>query len=707
MTKNDFIKNITAAFLFAFCCSAFQPGSALAQQAPWAKSGQPEIQAPPELPNQYQSNDSLNQVENELTVSDSLQEPKVSFANVDVPVYEDSIYRARLGALITPVSLTYNEEIKKYINLYVLNRRDQVSRMLGLSKIYFPVFDQIFSQYGIPPEVKYLAIIESALNPHAVSRMGATGMWQFMYGTAKQYGLTINSYVDERKDILRSTEGAAQYLRGMYDVYGDWLLAIASYNCGPGNVNRAISLSGGKTFWEIRDYLPKETRNYVPAFIAATYVMTYYELHDLSPAYPKYTIESIATVDISDKMACDQIASLTGLTLEEFKFLNPGLKCSVIPGAPVYSYACKLPGDRVSMFHDNKDSIIYLSQNAKTTWYPGNTSGSAKTYTVRSGDNLGKIAQKYNVSVTQLKKWNKLSSSTIRAGQKLKVSSPYTATASSTASTTVKKNIAPVAKSDTLQATAKSTDTSLTKTASVNKDKSNNSLQKTYTVRPGDNLTSIAVSKKVTVAQLKEWNNISGTTIKSGQKLKLYEPAALTNTQASDGEKQKLADQSSPTNGSGVIVTDNLSNNQDEAGNSITKTTYTVKKGDYLLKIAEQHHVTVADIKSWNKLTSNTVWAGQKLSIHTRPTATVSNSTQASTEGPTNKVNSTVKSSAGTAISKPIASNYVYYKARNGDTLWEIAQRYGTTVSEIRKLNGATKCNNLKVGTVLKLSSKG
>ena len=447
MTKNELIKKILAAFFFAFCCNMLFSSATFAQQPPWVQSKEPVITDPQVLPDQYESNDSLNEVENELTGLDSLQEPKVSFANVDVPTYEDSIYSARLNALATPVNLTYNDEVKKYINLYVLNRREQVARMLGLSKIYFPVFDEVFAQYGIPPEIKYLSIIESALNPHAVSRVGATGMWQFMYGTAKQYGLNINSYIDERKDIIRSTEGAAQYLRGMFDIYGDWLLAIASYNCGPGNINRAISQSGGKTFWEIRNYLPKETRNYVPAFIAATYVMTYYDLHDLSPQYPKYSFETITTVDVSEKMSCDQIARFTGLSMEEFKFLNPGLKCSVIPGGTIYSYACKLPADRIAMFDASKDSIILYSVNAKAAFEGGYAPGSNFTYTVRKGDNLGKIAAKYHVSVSQLKKWNHLHSSTIRAGQKLKINSGRSATSSSTAAAFNKS--APAVKSDT------------------------------------------------------------------------------------------------------------------------------------------------------------------------------------------------------------------------------------------------------------------
>ncbi|MBA2422348.1 MAG: LysM peptidoglycan-binding domain-containing protein [Chitinophagales bacterium] len=503
MTKTFPINNSTIVFLFAFCCTVLQNNITSAQLPLWIHTEEEVI------PNQFESNDSLNEVvntgqDNDPAQIDSLQEQKVSFANVDVPTYEDSIYRSRLAAIITPVELTYNDQVKKYIDLYVLNRRDQVSRMLGLSKLYFPIFDQIFTDYGVPMEMKYLSIIESALNPQAVSRMGATGIWQFMYATAKVYGLTINSYVDERKDIIRSTDGAARYLKNMYDVYGDWLLALASYNCGPGNVNRAITLSGGKTFWEIRDFLPRETRNYVPAFIAATYVMNYYELHELSPEFPKFCFDTITTVDINDRMASDQIAKFTGLSMDEFKFLNPGLKCSVIPGGSVCTYACKLPGNRISLFDEKKDSIILLSKNAKNTYYGGVATGSKTTHTVRRGENLGKIAAKYHVSVSQLKGWNNLHSSTIRTGQRLKISHHVSASVSQTS---------PPKKSSTVQ--------------------------------------------KATVSAID-----------------------------------------------------------------------TLKE-------------------------------------------------------------------------------YVFYKARTGDTLWEIAQRHGTTVSAIRKLNGSAKCNFLKAGTVLKVSSKG
>lgn len=683
MTKNELIKKILAAFFFAFCCNLFINSAAFAQQPPWVQSKEPVITDPQVLPDQYESNDSLNEVENELTGLDSLQEPKVSFANVDVPTYEDSIYSARLNALTTPVSLTYNDEVKKYINLYVLNRREQVARMLGLSKIYFPIFDEVFAQYGIPPEIKYLSIIESALNPHAVSRVGATGMWQFMYGTAKQYGLNINSYIDERKDIIRSTEGAAQYLRGMFDIYGDWLLAIASYNCGPGNINRAISQSGGKTFWEIRNYLPKETRNYVPAFIAATYVMTYYELHDLSPQYPKYSFEPIATVDVSEKMSCDQIARFTGLSMEEFKFLNPGLKCSVIPGGSVYSYACKLPVDRIAMFDASKDSIILYSVNAKAVFEGGYAPGSNFTYTVRKGDNLGKIAAKYHVSVAQLKKWNHLHSSTIRAGQKLKINNGKSASPSSTAAAFNKS--APVVKSDT---TSKNT------TASSVKD----SIKKVvYTVRPGDNLQRIATAHAVTVADIKTWNKLTGTTITPGQRLKLYDPkpadnAAFAATVKSDtSTDQTVAVKETPSQSKTLPVTES--------------TIYTVKKGDNLGKIAAGHKVTVEQIKQWNNMNGTTVMIGQKLKIFAADTEAKKQTTASAAESKKADESNMTAGVAGKTATPD--KSYVYYKARTGDTLWDIAQRHGTTVAEIRKLNGASKCNNLKVGTVLKLSSKG
>lgn len=700
MRKYHFIQSTIAAFLFTCGCMAFHMTAAYAQQPPWVHTNE-TVLPEPQLPDQFESNDSLNEVDSELSEMDSLQEPKVSFADVDFPTFEDSIYSARLNSIVSPIPLTYNDEVKKYINLYVLNRREQVSRMLGLSKIYFPIFDQIFAEYGIPPEIKYLSIIESALNPHAVSRVGATGMWQFMYGTARQYGLNINSYVDERKDLIRSTEGAAQYLKCMYDVYGDWLLAIASYNCGPGNVNRAISLSGGNTFWEIRNYLPKETRNYVPAFIAATYVMTYYDLHDLYPDYPKYCFEPITTVNVSDKMSCDQIAKFTGLSMEEFKFLNPGLKCSVIPGGNVYAYDCKLPSDRIGMFDNYRDSIIQYSLNAKPVFDGGYIPGARITYTVRKGDNLGKIAAKYHVSVSQLKKWNNLHSSTIRAGQHLKINTRQSAYASSTT------------------ASSKSNTTSNSKTSAKStavaqqpaKGSENEGIKnETYVVRKGDYLNKVAAEHHVSVADIKTWNQLSTSTIIPGQRLKLYNPALPDSTQGEKAANEKTA--TVKTAGERAVA---AAEKETPAARPVT---YVVKKGDYLNKIAAEHAVSVEQIRNWNQMKNTTVVLGQKLIIY--PAADESSSkitanTLPSAESATHSEVATITDRNAIAdetgtkekVIRPEAPIYVYYKARNGDTLWDIAQRYGCTVDDIRKLNGASKCNNLKVGTILKLSSKG
>ncbi|MFI5134371.1 MAG: LysM peptidoglycan-binding domain-containing protein, partial [Chitinophagales bacterium] len=376
--------------------------------------------------------------------------------------------------------------------------------------------DQIFAQYGIPPEIKNLAVIESALNPQAVSRAGAVGMWQFMYSTAKLYGLSVNNYYDERRDIIRSTEGAAQYLKCMYDVYGDWLLAIASYNCGPQNINRAIAKTGGSTFWTIKDRLPRETRGYVPAFIAATYVMNYYDLHELEPDYTvlQHCWDSIAVVPVNDKMSCEQIARFTDMSVDEVRFLNPGLRCSVIPALDV-PYTLKLPSEKTALFDQYKDSIILLSANAKQQFYFG-AMGDGRNYIVRKGDNLGKIAGRYHVSV----------------------------------------------------------------------------------------------------AQIKSWNHLYGTTVHVGQHLRIY----------SSRYEEAVASSESGT---------------------------------------ESH---------------------------------ASSSKNRSASSASAKVDNTQSDGA---------TQYVYYKTRYGDTLWDIARKHGTTVDEIKALNGSSKCDNLKVGTVLKISSKG
>ena len=392
--------------------------------------------------------------------------------------------------------LVYNEEVKKFIDLYTLRRRDQVERMLGLSKFYFPIFEKILVENGVPADLKYMAIIESALNPMAISKSGAVGLWQFMPGTAKVYDLTVNSYLDERRDIIRSTEGAAAYMKNSYNIYGDWFLAIASYNCGPGNVNKAIAMSGGKMdFWSISKYLPKETRSYVPAFVAAMYVMNYYYAHDLHVREPEQSVCEISTVDVYQKLSCEQVAKYTNLSVEMVKFLNPGLRTNVIP-AFNEPYALKLPSDKYCVYDAMKDSIICASKNCLVknyTSYNG-VKGNYYTHTVRSGESLGLIASKNKCTVAQLKSWNVIHNNMIYAGQKIKIysgngyseSHPTSGTKTTTTTSTTKP-------------TTTSTSSSSTGTKTIY-----------YKVKSGDSLWAIANKYSgVTVAEIKAANSPS------------------------------------------------------------------------------------------------------------------------------------------------------------------------------------------------------
>ncbi len=464
-----------------------------------------------------------------LEVQDSLAfelfGPKISFNDVDVPVFADSVYRALLQALNTTIPLDYNQQVKNYIELYVLKRRNQVRRLLTLSKFYYPIFDRVFAAHGLPPEIKHLSIVESALNPHAISRAGATGLWQFMYSTAKIYGLQINPYLDDRRDIIRSTEGAAQYLKSMYNLYGDWLLAIASYNCGPQNVNKAIQRSGKNTFWEIQKYLPRETQGYVPAFIAATYVMNYYYLHNLFPDYTSlpHCFDSLVCVPVAGRMAFEQIARFTGMQVDELRFLNPGLRSNVIPELP-QPYQLKLPSDKHQLFYQYLDSILHYSANVKVQYYYPPPIAGVKTYTVRSGDNLSTIARKHGVTVAQLQRWNKLRGTVIHPGQKIKIySSRYAEAADpmSKASHSRSSQQATGSSPPASGAASSEMQTSAPGTASHQREANPETSFIYYKVRYGDTLWGIARRYGTTVEHIRMLNGSKCENLKAGSILKI------------------------------------------------------------------------------------------------------------------------------------------------------------------------------------------
>jgi membrane-bound lytic murein transglycosylase D len=323
--------------------------------------------------------------------------------------------------------------------MYTERKRGQVEIMLGLSNYYFPVFEETLDKYDLPLELKYLPIIESALNPKAISRMGANGLWQFMYGTGKNMKLEINSLVDERRDPLKSTDAAARYLKQLYDMYGDWHLAIAAYNCGPGNVNRAIKRSGDKTnYWEIYYRLPRETRGYVPAYIAAAYVMNYYSEHNLVPRVPDMSLFS-DTLVVNDYLHFDQVAANLNIDKEELRTLNPMYRRDIIPAKKDKPYPIILPNNKIMEFM-SKDSLIFAherdkffpdntliapSENTGSNFTPVDIKGKAKIfYTVKQGDNPGYIAAWFKVRTTDLNYWNNINRNMIRVGQKLVVYVP-------------------------------------------------------------------------------------------------------------------------------------------------------------------------------------------------------------------------------------------------------------------------------------------
>ena len=347
------------------------------------------------------------------------------------PQFSDSIYIDRLTRMPVLMEMPYNDIVRKFIDTYTVRLRGQVAFMLSACNFYMPIFEEALDAYGLPLELKYLPIIESALNPSAVSRAGATGLWQFMHATGKVYGLENNSLVDERRDPIKATWAAARYLKDMYDIYHDWNLVIAAYNCGPGNINKAIRRAGGKTdYWEIYRYLPRETRGYVPAFIAANYVMTYYCKHNICPMETNIP-QATDTVLVTRDLHFQQIADLCHVPMEEIKSLNPQYKRNIIPGLSK-PRTLRLPTEAISAFLDQQDTIYAhraseFFKNRRTvasvnsSRASGSTDGELTWYRIRQGDTLGGIARKFGVRISELRRWNGLRGNNIRAGRRLKI----------------------------------------------------------------------------------------------------------------------------------------------------------------------------------------------------------------------------------------------------------------------------------------------
>ena len=354
------------------------------------------------------------------------------------PYFGKEVYVDRLSRIPGIIEMPYNEVVQKFIDRYSGRLRHSVSYMLGASNFYMPIFEQALETYQLPLELKYLPVIESALNPTAVSRVGATGLWQFMLATGKMYGLNVNTLVDERRDPIKSSYAAARYLKDLYKVFGDWNLVIAAYNCGPENINKAIKRSNGeKDYWKIYPYLPKETRGYVPAFIAANYIMTYYCEHNICPMNTTLP-EKTDTVMVDRNLHMEQVAAVCGLEMEQLRTLNPAYRHDVIPGAT--ELAClRLPQTEIGRFLENEDSVyqyktdsllarratVAVSETAykvgKSTKRSRSSRSRGRTVTIRKGQTLSEIARQNGTTVSKLRRLNGIKGNNIRAGKKLRV----------------------------------------------------------------------------------------------------------------------------------------------------------------------------------------------------------------------------------------------------------------------------------------------
>ena len=473
-----------------------------------------------------------------------------------VPTFPDSIYAQRIEELNrnTTMELVYNNHVKSFIDVYAVQKRDKMERILGLADVYFPLFEQTLDKYNMPLELKYLAVVESALNPRAGSWAGAKGLWQFMYATGKMYKLNVTTLVDDRYDPLKSTEAACQHLNDLYKTFGDWFLALAAYNSGAGNVNKAIRRAGGiKNYWAIWPYLPRETRGYVPAFIAVNYVMNYPAEHNICPLDPGIIKTGIDTVMVHDMLHFDQLNEMLGIPMEDLNFFNPQYTKSIIPATAKKPLILQIPEKYVGAYIDHEKELYTFKTKSgidKEKMQEQMTQISDRSvHIVKKGETLNKIAQKYHVGVKQLRSWNNLKSDNLKIGQKLIVYSSG----------------APMAQAGNPKPVERST------------------TQTIHVVKKGETLGKIAQKYKCSVTNLKKWNNLSSNNIKVGQKLKVYPPESGSSSQG--------------------------------GGQSSSGTVYTVKSGDTLWSIAKKHNVSVDYIKKKNNLKSNELKAGQKLKL--------------------------------------------------------------------------------------------
>ncbi len=662
----------------------------------------------------------------------------------------------------SPFNIEYNQGLENIIKSFLKNRKKAFERLMAISEYYFPLFEDALSKQNVPLEIKYLAVVESALNPKAVSRVGATGLWQFMYQTGKQYNLNIDSYVDDRSDPLKASAAAAQYMTNMYKIFGDWDLVLASYNSGPGNVAKAIRRSGGQqNFWNIRKYLPQETQGYVPAFLATMYIYEYHKEHGIHPDRAIVKHFATDTIMIKKQMTFRQISDLLDIPVAQLQLLNPQFKLNVVPAYFDTKHFLRLPSQKIAIFTSNEDKIYaYVQHELDQRERPFSSYQQAyasrdslrsvdslmvqkvKFHKVKRGDDLAEIADRYDVSVSDIKKWNKLKKNKAPLGKNLKIvtteriaSRVKKTKVDSTAVAATPKAIAP--NSNTIaQVSAKET-----KVYKEEKVVSFQDVTKFYKVKKGDNLGEISEKYDVAISDLKKWNKLKNNNVPLGKKLKIITNERVVTTvkklvkseniAIADKTKKEAATISDKAVDFYVVQTgDNLStvakkynvsvddlkkwnNLQDNtiqlesklkvaditidnevkeenpSKTEIKNIEYTVQKGDNIASIARKNGVPVSDIKIWNDLSDDTIQLGDKLIVAKK---LIIDTNQAVAEKNTKKEKSTKKERDD------------HYYVQKGDSLFSIAKKYpGVTISDIKKWNGIDG-NSLKPGMKLKIN---
>jgi membrane-bound lytic murein transglycosylase D len=620
----------------------------------------------------------------ELASLDLYEELTLDITNINIDEKVDfelstELLKERLKKLDekSPFNIEYNQGLENVIKSFLKNRKRAFERLMGVSQFYFPLFEESLAAQNIPLEIKYLAVVESALNPRAVSKAGATGLWQFMYQTGKQYGLKIDTYVDERSDPTKASKAATQYMKNMYKIFGDWDLVLASYNTGPGNVAKAIRRSGGKqNYWNIRPYLHKETQGYLPAFLATMYIFEYHKEHGIVPHKPIANHFATDTVQIKRKLTFKQISELLDVSVAELQFFNPSYKRDVVPHITGTDHYIRLPLDKIALFTSNEDKIYaYANYEESLREKPfenrnsaiaSSTDSSLKYHKVRRGESLGSISRRYGVSIAELKRWNKLKSNSVALGRNLKVftqektiSAPEAQVASVKKDTTSSKEIIASANG---------------KNYKEEKVVTFKDVTKTHKVKKGENLGAIANKYDVTVSELKKWNKLKSNNIMLGANLKIVKNERVVTTVRKEIKQPKVVE----SNENEAIASNE--NSDDTTQNPSDY--YEVQKGDNLYYIAKKFNVSVEDLKKWNNIEDGTVRLGSKLALMNLNTDENEPVAEVKTE-----------------------TKIVEYVVKSGDNLGAIAKKYNTTVSDLKEWN-AIEDNNIKVGEKIVVSKK-